>query len=180
MTAGGHAVLPGLVGALKLGVLWALLAPLVALAAAASFGTLVGGRWATAMQLFLHTIFYAILCSSWPAIFGDRKAPDYRQVVRNVLMIGAAVGALVGVGVVGLHVALELNAENHSLHETLRRALDVLTGQMLALEPSSDARTMNVWYYVKMLGCLGVVAGAVHEPVGTLWNRLQLRRSPPR
>ncbi len=178
MTARSSAILRGLAGALKLGAAWALLGPLLALCTAAFLGTLVGGWWGTAMCVFVSTLFYALLLGSWPAHFGDHQSPDYKARVFSALRVGALMGALTGLGMAGLGAAYELNGEERSLHEMLRRTADVLTGQIPFFElPPRDSRRLDVWHCVKMLGALGVIVGGVRESVGALWKRLRLRRN---
>ncbi|MSU43110.1 MAG: hypothetical protein EXS22_03600 [Pedosphaera sp.] len=172
------AFIRGLTGALKLGAAWALLGPFLALCTAAFLGTLAGGWWGSAMCVFVSTLFYALLLSSWPAHFADRQSPDHKARVLSALRVGALMGALIGLGMAGLSAAYGLNGEEHSLHEMLRRTADVFTGQMPAFElPPGDSRRLDAWYYVKMLGALGVVAGGAREPAGMLWNRLRPRRN---
>jgi hypothetical protein len=75
MNAPAQALLRGAFGALKLGMAWALLGPLLALATATAFGTLLGGGWPLVAQWLLHTLFFALLCGSWPVLLGDRFSP---------------------------------------------------------------------------------------------------------
>ncbi len=179
MSARRSTFVRGLVSALKLGAAWALLGPFLALCTAAFLGTLAGGWWGAAMCLFVSTIFYALLLSSWPAHFGDRQSPDYKARVLNALRAGAWLGALTGLLMAGLGAIYGLNGEENSLREMLRRTADVLTGQIPAFELPEDQRRLDVWCYIKMLGGLGVVVGAAREPVSMLWKRLPSRRDPP-
>lgn len=180
MTADGPAILRGFAGALKLGVAWALLGPLLAVATATALGALIGGWWPLLAQWLLHIVFFALLLGSWLVIFGDRPSSKYWIQVIEGLKSGVLMGALAGLAIAGATVFFGVvEVEDNSLSQTLYGMAGVLAGRLPVAERPEDGRALDVWFYIKMLGVIGLVAGAAREPSGKLWQRLKSRRTPP-